>query len=499
MLDISKYPAQWMPLSSINLENRMFQFRSNLVDGALLESFKEKGQEIAIVVWVRATGERVVVYGWKRVTAGQAAGFKEMLVIAIPESEHGYEEMLDLRLDENLLKGNYADNDYIGICAGLAAIGKTVREISKRVGRSIGMVSNYLMISKLPGEIQDGIKSGKISQKNVIKIVGSDGGKSRCSPGEQACDTHGASSQVSVENTCKLVEILKSEGYKEKIAKLLKEMSGDAENASDLPGLLDEMKAIVAKRDDYTDCKDRACPVPTIPSSPVQPECGAGPAGRTVSAGTAKRISGGVEMRIVVNAKKITSADLADKIELSKDNTKYLQNVKRELDRANREGLIVLAAKDTARKSIKKDAAAIQKQEAELTGTIAARGTGGNSKKSEKKEADREEPRAGKGAEQPIPADSSNKMVTPAEQQAAVMAANLEEFKRAAGTKEGRPAVELLAKTYGLNTPEEFIAKLEKELNNFTALFKLDQPLIADQTKPIEQQGNNGKAEQPGK
>jgi|GEM_PF-5826439 len=234
MIDLSKYPAKWLELSAINLENRIFQFRCNLEDAVLLASFIEKGREVAIDVRVRLSGKRVVVYGWKRVTAALAAKFEKMLVIEILEAEHGYEDMLDLRLDEkkNLLKGNYDEKDYIGIVASQAALGKSLRQIAKRIRKSHIMAANWLIVSKLPVEIVDGVKSGKISVKNVMKIVyfkpASEAGETDCKPGLQPGGALDASNNINAENTVKLVKILKLPYYKKLIKNLIVAIAGGA-------------------------------------------------------------------------------------------------------------------------------------------------------------------------------------------------------------------------------------------------------------------------------
>ncbi len=72
MIDLSKYQPQWIALSSINTQNKMFQFRKEITTESvanLAKSLAESGQKFPIVIWLRNSGEHVPVSGLRRIAS----------------------------------------------------------------------------------------------------------------------------------------------------------------------------------------------------------------------------------------------------------------------------------------------------------------------------------------------------------------------------------------------------------------------------------------------
>ncbi len=175
-MDLSKYTPQWIPISQINAENKMFQFRKDITPesvAALAKSLAEKGQRFPIVVWLRLSGERVVIAGLRRLAAAILNKWESIYAIVIPESEVSYEEALSLNFIENIERKTLNNLDIMFACKKLKDKGETNENIGKYIGKTEGQVRRYLKVVDAPADIQQKLQSGDVTIKQAAseKIV----------------------------------------------------------------------------------------------------------------------------------------------------------------------------------------------------------------------------------------------------------------------------------------------------------------------------------------
>ena len=69
-MDLSNYKPEWIAISDINVDNKAFQFRSNITPESVAElanSLATDGQKLPIVIWRRHSGEQQLSMPKKRV------------------------------------------------------------------------------------------------------------------------------------------------------------------------------------------------------------------------------------------------------------------------------------------------------------------------------------------------------------------------------------------------------------------------------------------------
>jgi len=173
-MDLTKYQAQWVPISQINTENRTFQFRKDITPESvapLAKSMadKEVGQKFPIVLWLRLTGERVVVAGLRRLTAAISLKWESILAITIPEAEASYDEVLKLNFIENVERKTLNSLDIMFACKKLKDLDKknTNEYIGKMIGKSENQVRRYIKVAEAPADAQQKLASGDTSIRGV--------------------------------------------------------------------------------------------------------------------------------------------------------------------------------------------------------------------------------------------------------------------------------------------------------------------------------------------
>ena len=171
MIDLSKYKAEWVKIADIGSENRMFQFRKDITPESvaeLVKSLAAEGQKFPIVLWLRLTGERIVVAGLRRLTSAIILKWDGILAITIPESEAGYEEVLRLNFIENVERKRLNNLDLMLACKKLSEQDKkSTRDIGKLIGKSEKQVRAYLKVASAPADVQAKVKAGEVSIDSV--------------------------------------------------------------------------------------------------------------------------------------------------------------------------------------------------------------------------------------------------------------------------------------------------------------------------------------------
>ncbi len=166
MIDLSKYQAQWVAISQINAQNKMFQFRKEITAESvanLAKSLAESGQKFPIVIWLRNSGEHVPVSGLRRIAAAQSLNWEKILAVTIPESEADEEEVLGLNFIENIKRKTLTNLDIMFACKRLSDEGKSNVKIGGLIGKNEKQVRRYIAIAEAPKEKQDALAKGDIT------------------------------------------------------------------------------------------------------------------------------------------------------------------------------------------------------------------------------------------------------------------------------------------------------------------------------------------------
>lgn len=156
-----------------DIETNPFQPRVEFDTEELLELAKSiKVHGLIQPITVRSLGgsKFQLISGERRLRASKMAGIKEIpCFIRIANDQ----EMLEMALIENIQR---AELNAIEIAISyqrlLDECQLTHESLSERVGKNRSTVTNYIRLLKLPPEVQNGIKSGKISMGHARVLAG---------------------------------------------------------------------------------------------------------------------------------------------------------------------------------------------------------------------------------------------------------------------------------------------------------------------------------------
>jgi ParB family chromosome partitioning protein len=127
----------------------------------LAESIRVQGVVQPLVVTPEGSGY-VIVAGERRWRAAQRAGLAEVPVVV--REIDGDQQLLELALVENLQRADLNPVEEAEAYRGLGqGFGLSHEAIGRRVGKSRAAVSNALRLLKLPPEVQDMLRDGRLS------------------------------------------------------------------------------------------------------------------------------------------------------------------------------------------------------------------------------------------------------------------------------------------------------------------------------------------------
>ena len=160
---LQQEPARVLPVGA--LEPNRFQPRAAFDDerlDELTESIRAQGVVQPLVVSPKGGGAYTIVAGERRWRAAKKAGLTEVPVVV--REVTGDRELLELALVENLQR---ADLNPVEEAEAFRTLATTFdlsqEEIGARVGRSRPAVTNALRLLNLPPEIQDDLRSGRLT------------------------------------------------------------------------------------------------------------------------------------------------------------------------------------------------------------------------------------------------------------------------------------------------------------------------------------------------
>lgn len=160
---------QYVAIASI--QPNPFQPREVFADDALREltaSIREKGLLQPLLVRPFGSGFQLIA-GERRFRAAQMAGLDSVPVI-VRDAPDG--ESLELALIENIQRENLnAIEEARAFRRLLDEFGLTQDDVARRVGKSRSAVANSVRLLQLPAEIQEQIRSGKLSAGHARSLL----------------------------------------------------------------------------------------------------------------------------------------------------------------------------------------------------------------------------------------------------------------------------------------------------------------------------------------
>lgn len=155
--------TQTLPLTALK-PNRM-QPRSLFDEGGLEElaqSIRTQGVVQPLIVAPRSDGSYTIIAGERRFRAARLAGLKQVPVVMRDVADE--RELLELALVENLQRADLNPLEEAEAYQELGArFGLSHEEIGGRVGKSRAAVSNALRLLRLPAEVQDLLRDGRMT------------------------------------------------------------------------------------------------------------------------------------------------------------------------------------------------------------------------------------------------------------------------------------------------------------------------------------------------
>lgn len=174
MISFDKHKPEWVSLLDVNFDDKTFQYRNDISDQdvtELAESLQNEGQRFPVILWQRETGEPKIICGFRRTTAARKLRWEKILAITVSEDVLPYEDAVKLSLLENVQRKSLTDLDKVFTCKRLSEEGKSNVKIGEMLGVNEKTVRRYLKIVNAPADIQDQLKSGKLSISAVDRML----------------------------------------------------------------------------------------------------------------------------------------------------------------------------------------------------------------------------------------------------------------------------------------------------------------------------------------
>ena len=177
-------------------------------DDALLEELAESIRVHGVVepILVRRHGQRYrIVAGERRWRAAQRAGLKEIPAV-VREASDG--EAFELALVENLQRADLnAIEEAEAYQALVAERGLTQEQVAERVGKERSTVANALRLLKLPDDVREAVRDGRLEMGHARALLGLDSAEAI-----RRAATRVLHEDLSVRATERLVRELSGEG-----------------------------------------------------------------------------------------------------------------------------------------------------------------------------------------------------------------------------------------------------------------------------------------------
>lgn len=171
---LQEEPERVQSLPVQRLRPNRFQPRTEFDDDRLdelAESIRSQGVVQPLVVTPLSGGEYTIIAGERRWRAAQKADLAEVPVVV--REVAGDRELLELALVENLQRADLNAVEEAEAFRTLAtSFDLSQEEIAARVGKSRSAVTNALRLLNLPPEVQDHLRSGRLTAGQARPLLG---------------------------------------------------------------------------------------------------------------------------------------------------------------------------------------------------------------------------------------------------------------------------------------------------------------------------------------
>ena len=153
----------------------------------LAASLREKGMLQPIIVRERDAGRHEIIAGERRWRAAQKARLHEVPVIV---REMDDTEVLEVAIIENVQRVDLNPlEEAMGIQSLIGRFGRTQEEVAKVLGKSRSHVANLLRLLRLPPEVQEMLREGKLTMGHARALLGADDPKTAIALAERIAAT----------------------------------------------------------------------------------------------------------------------------------------------------------------------------------------------------------------------------------------------------------------------------------------------------------------------
>lgn len=171
---IEEAPAPVQTLLITQLRPNRFQPRTHFDDDAIEElaaSIKAQGVVQPLVVSPDKDGTYVIVAGERRWRASRRAGLESVPVVVRHVTDD--RELLELALVENLQRSDLNPLEEAEAYLALQEkFGLSQEDIAARVGKARTTVTNALRLLRLPGEVQELLRGGRLTAGQARPLLG---------------------------------------------------------------------------------------------------------------------------------------------------------------------------------------------------------------------------------------------------------------------------------------------------------------------------------------
>lgn len=165
-------PVQSLPIDQ--LKPNRFQPRAHFDDDAIEElaaSIRAQGVVQPLVVTPEPDGTYVIIAGERRWRASRLAGLEQVPVVV--RAVAGDRELLELALVENLQRSDLnALEEAEAYLALQEKFGLSQEDIATRVGKARTTVTNSLRLLRLPEEVQELLREGRLTAGQARPLLG---------------------------------------------------------------------------------------------------------------------------------------------------------------------------------------------------------------------------------------------------------------------------------------------------------------------------------------
>ena len=165
LIQVEEAPAPVQSLPIGQLKPNRFQPRTRFDDEAIEElaaSIKAQGIVQPLVVSPEPDGSYTIVAGERRWRASRRAGLETVPVVVRQVTDD--REMLELALVENLQRSDLNPlEEAVAYLSLQEKFGLSQEDIAARVGKARTTVTNALRLLRLPGEVQELLRDGRLT------------------------------------------------------------------------------------------------------------------------------------------------------------------------------------------------------------------------------------------------------------------------------------------------------------------------------------------------